>query len=190
MSHAQSDPKHNEPYAEGRRGFMTHVLAAAIGGFVGLVPFASGLAFFLDPLIRKRSGGSGDGFVKLPISVDGLEVNGEPQLVKIMMPRVDAWNTYGNQPVGAVFLRRVAADKVIVFNQRCPHLGCAVDYKPAEKSYSCPCHTSNFGLDGAKVNDIPPRGLDELEVSIRNNTEVWVKFQNFRATTSEKIPVS
>jgi Rieske Fe-S protein len=189
MSHTQSDLNHNEPYAEGRRGFMTHVLAAAIGGFVGLVPLASGLCFFLDPLIRKRKGGGGDGFVKLPITVEALEVNGEPQLIKIIMDRVDAWNTYRNQPVGAVFLRRVAADKVVVFNQRCPHLGCAVDYKPAEKNYFCPCHTSAFGLDGAKQNDIPPRGLDELEVSIRNKTEVWVKFQNFRATTPEKIPV-
>ena len=189
MSHTQSDLNHSEPYAEGRRGFMTHVLAAAIGGFVGLVPFASGLCFFLDPLIRKRKGGGGDGFVKLPITVEALEINGEPQLVKIIMDKVDAWNTYRNQPVGAVYLRRVAADKVVIFNQRCPHLGCAVDYKPAEKIYFCPCHTSAFGLDGVKQNDIPPRGLDELEVSIRNSTEVWVKFQNFRATTAEKIPV-
>ena len=187
MSHSQSDLNHTEPYAEGRRGFITHVLTAAIGGFVGLVPFASGLCFFLDPLIRKRKGGSGDGFVKLQITVEALELNGDPQLVKIIMDKVDAWNTYRNQPVGAVFVRRVAADKVVVFNQRCPHLGCAVDYK--EKKYSCPCHTSEFDLAGARQNKIPPRGLDELEVSIRNNTEVWVKFQHFRATTPEKIPV-
>jgi menaquinol-cytochrome c reductase iron-sulfur subunit len=34
-----------------------------------------------------------------------------------------------------------------------------------------------------------PRGLDDLVVEIRNGTEVWVKFQNFRAGTHDKIPV-
>ena len=33
-----------------------------------------------------------------------------------------------------------------------------------------------------------PRGLDELEVEIRNKSEVWVKFRNFRAGVPEKIP--
>lgn len=173
-----------------RRGFMTHFLAAAIGGLVGAVPMVSGLLFFLDPLIRKKKGSGGDGFLRLPVSLDGLEINGEPQLVKIIMDKVDAWNTYLKQPVGAVYLRRTDKDKVVVFNQRCPHLGCAVDYKPAEKVYYCPCHTSAFDLGGEKLNDIPPRPLDALEVEVRNNSEVWVKFQNFRATTPEKIPVN
>ena len=34
-----------------------------------------------------------------------------------------------------------------------------------------------------------PRGLDELEVEIRSDNEIWVKFQNFRAGEKEKIPV-
>lgn len=171
-----------------RRGFITRVLAAALGGLVGTVPVVSGLLFFLDPLTRKRGGSGGNSFLKLPVSLDALAINGEPQLVKIVMDKVDAWNTYLAQPVGAVYLRRVANDKVVAFNQRCPHLGCAVDYKPAEQVYFCPCHTSRFQLTGEKINDIPPRHLDELDIEIRGN-EIWIKFQNFRATTPEKIPV-
>ena len=183
------EPSHDDLSGENRRGFLTHILAAAIGGLVGLVPLVSGLLFFVDPLMRKRKGAAGDGFLKLPISLDALTINGEPQLCKISMDRVDAWNTFRNQPVGAVFLRRIGKDKVIAFNQRCPHLGCAVDYRPGH-DYYCPCHTSEFTLDGDKNNVIPPRGLDSLDVEIRNGTEVWVKFQNFRATTPEKIPVA
>ncbi len=173
-----------------RRGFMAQFLAAAIGCLVGAVPFVSGLLFFLDPLMRQRKKGRGDGFLKMPITLDALEIEGAPQLVKIAMDRVDAWSTYRNQPVGAVYLRRTDEDKVVAFNQRCPHLGCAVDYRPAHHDYFCPCHTSNYELSGEKINDIPPRGLDALNVEIRNKTEVWVKFQNFRATTPEKIPVA
>jgi Rieske Fe-S protein len=72
----------------------------------------------------------------------------------------------------------------------CPHAGCFVDYLDARKSYLCPCHNSTFALDG-KVNDPKspsPRGLDELEVEVRDNSEVWVKFQNYRAGISQKIP--
>ena len=168
---------------------MTHFFAAGIGLLVGVVPSFAGLAFFLDPIMRKKKEGSGDGFLKMPVSLDALEINGEPQLVKVIMDKVDAWNKFLNQPVGAVYLRRTAKDKVVAFNSRCPHLGCAVDYKPLENHYFCPCHTSTFDDDGKMQNEIPPRDLDTLKVQIRNKTEIWLKFQNFRATTPEKIPV-
>lgn len=177
------------PSSEPRRSFMTHILAAGIGLLVGAVPACAGLAFFLDPLMRKKKGASGDGFIKMPVALDALEPNGAPQLVKIIMDKVDAWNTYLKQPVGAVYLRRTATDKIVAFNSRCPHLGCAVDYKPSDEVYFCPCHTSEFHLTGEPKNKIPPRALDSLDVQIRNGTEVWVKFQNFRATTPDKIPV-
>lgn len=180
---------HESPPGKPRRSFMTQILAAGIGLLVGAVPAVSGLAFFLDPLMRKKKGGGGDGFLKMPVTLEGLEINGEPQLVKIIMDKVDAWNTYLNQPVGSAYLRRTDKDKVVAFNSRCTHLGCTVDYKPADNHYFCPCHASAFGEDGQKQNEIPPRDLDSLEVQIRNGNEVWVKFQNFRATTPEKIPV-
>lgn len=185
MSHPHLEPNHGEP----RRGFLTHIFAAGIGLLVGTVPALAGLAFFLDPLMRRKGSGSGDGFLKMPVSLDALEINGEPQLVKIIMDKVDAWNTYLNQPVGSAYLRRTDKDKAVAFNSRCPHLGCTVDYKPAEKLYFCPCHASAFGEEGNKKNDIPPRDLDTLEVQIRNGSEIWVKFQQFRATTPDKIPV-
>ena len=69
---------------------MTHFFAAGIGLLVGVVPSFAGLAFFLDPIMRKKKEGSGDGFLKMPVSLDALEINGEPQLVKVIMDKVDA----------------------------------------------------------------------------------------------------
>ena len=60
-------------------------------GLVGAVPFVSGLLFFLDPLFRKKGK---DEFHKMPITLDALEIEDAPQLVKIAMDRVDAWSTY------------------------------------------------------------------------------------------------
>ena len=109
MSQPHPELNHGEP----RRGFLTHMFAAGIGLLVGTVPALAGLAFFLDPIVRKKKGVSGDGFLKMPVALQALEINGEPQLVKIIMDKVDAWNTYLNQPVGSVYLRRTDKDKVV-----------------------------------------------------------------------------
>lgn len=36
---------------------------------------------------------------------------------------------------------------------RCPHMGCALRYNAAERSWDCPCHGSRFGEDGALLNN-------------------------------------
>jgi menaquinol-cytochrome c reductase iron-sulfur subunit len=91
-----------------------------------------------------------------------------------------------------VYLQRLADNQVRALNVVCPHAGCFVDYRPADGGhYLCPCHDSRFAKDG-KILDPKspsPRPLDELTVEIRNGSEVWVKFQNFRAGVHEKIPV-
>lgn len=40
---------------------------------------------------------------------------------------------------------------------RCPHLGCALKWNPAEHSWDCPCHGSRFGEEG-KLLDNPANG--------------------------------
>ncbi|MBQ8907811.1 MAG: FAD-dependent oxidoreductase [Clostridia bacterium] len=36
---------------------------------------------------------------------------------------------------------------------RCPHLGCALHYNPAEHSWDCPCHGSRFAENGALLDN-------------------------------------
>lgn len=36
---------------------------------------------------------------------------------------------------------------------RCPHLGCALKYNPAEHSWDCPCHGSRFAADGTLLDN-------------------------------------
>ncbi len=36
---------------------------------------------------------------------------------------------------------------------RCPHLGCALKYNPAEHSWDCPCHGSRFAEDGTLLDN-------------------------------------
>jgi Rieske Fe-S protein len=186
-----------------RRGFFASSLAIVIGGVVSLAPLVAGLLFFLDPLLRRKSRGdeaSGDdGFVKVNVTMEQLKESPVPVLVPIISSRVDKWNRYPLQAIGSAYLQ-LAEDgtTIMAFNVTCPHLGCAVFYRetPTDKSpeYYCPCHTSAFALDGKKKNVIPPRDLDSLEVKVVKNDEtnadeIWVKYQDFRATLSEKVPV-
>lgn len=186
-----------------RRGLLKSVLAGVTGGLVAVVPLIPGIGFFLDPLLRRdKSGESGgdarkdaDGYIRMAISFSALPEDGTPQQFTVFDDKVDAWNRFIDVPVGSVWLRRIGAN-LVAFNTVCPHLGCAVGHRPAENDFYCPCHTSAFDLAGKQLNKVPPRGMDTLSVRRKSDgveqpdgDEIWIRFQNFRAASSEKIPV-
>lgn len=178
-------PPAGPPETKSRRSFFTKLAAGAIGALVALVPLAAGLATYFDPL-RRRGGGSR--FVRVT-PVDAIPSDGRPALFRVVMDRVDAWTEYENEPVGAVYLRRVDG-KVEAFNAVCPHLGCFVSL--GEKRFQCPCHNSAFEFDGQRVDPASspaPRNLDVLAVDETKlaQGEVWVEFRNFIAGKPEKI---
>ena len=184
-----------------RRSFLKSALAVIVGGTVGLVPLIPGAAFFLDPILRKRSDSTGggnrdsDGFIRMAITFSALPESGEPQQFTVFDDKTDAWNRFSGVPIGSVWLRRIE-NNVIAFNTVCPHLGCAVEHRASQGDFFCPCHTSAFDLDGKKLNAVPPRDLDALEIRRKtdgtvaaNGEEIWIRFENYRAATQEKIPV-
>ena len=171
-----------------RRGFLKKFLAVVLGGVATIIPVAAGLAVFLDPLRRKSSSKN---FVRVA-TLDALSDDGAPRKFSVLADRVDAWNKFSNVPIGAVYLRRTEGDKVEALNVVCPHAGCFVDFKSERGQFLCPCHNSVFAPDGKIADASSPaaRGMDSLEVELRNGKEIWVKFQNFRAGQGGKIPVA
>lgn len=179
---------HKEGPDDGRRDFLKKASSVAIGGLITVVPLAAGARVLLDPAGRK---GSGAQAVKVT-NLESLPKDGVPRKFSIMASRTDAWNRFPDAPVGAIYLRRTGDSTVEALNVVCPHAGCFVDFRAEKKGYYCPCHNSLFEMDG-KIGDPKspsPRGLDQLKVEIKNGSEVWVEFQNFRTGTAEKIPVA
>jgi menaquinol-cytochrome c reductase iron-sulfur subunit len=168
-----------------RRNLVAATAATIIGAFVGLVPLATGLATFIDPLLRRKatkSGGEGPPFRRVA-TVAALPPDGTPVQVPVIADLTDAWNREPNQPIGAVYLRR-EGDKVTCFNAICPHAGCFVGYAADRKVFQCPCHTSSFELNGERINpktSPSPRNMDELAVDPAHlkEGEVWVQFVNY-----------
>jgi menaquinol-cytochrome c reductase iron-sulfur subunit len=178
----------NETPDEGRRDFLKKASAVAIGGVITIAPIAAGARVLLDPV--RRSGG---GAQKIKVtSLDSLPKDGIPRKFPILASRTDAWNRFPDAPVGAVYLRRTDDNTIEALNVVCPHAGCFVDFRAEKKGFFCPCHNSLFEMTGkiADPKSPSPRGLDTLAVEIRNGSEVWVEFQNFRTGTAEKIPAA
>ena len=155
----------NQEEQPDRRGFIKGA-SSAIGAAIGVVPMAAGVRMALDPLTRKAIGVDAE-FIRLT-EVSELEV-GVPKKFAIVEDKRDKWSRYKDVPVGAVYLLLQKAkegesgEKVIAYNTVCPHLGCFVDYRPKHQDYFCPCHDSNFALDGKLKNGVSPRGMDTLE---------------------------
>ncbi len=171
-----------------RRGFLKRAFAIGIGAILALVPLGAGLAVFLDPLWRKSAA---TGAIRVT-TLDALPNDGFPHKFPVLATRVDAWNKSTEVPIGAVYLRRTKDGKVQALNVVCPHAGCFVDFSQSRGGFLCPCHNSTFALDGriADRASPTPRPMDSLVVEVRNEKEIWVRFQNFEAGRPEKNPVA
>ena len=175
-----------------RRSFLMKTATIGFGGLAYAVPALAGLFAFLNPLRQKSEAGQ---LIRLA-TLDMLPSDGTPREVSVVADRSDAWNRFPNEPVGAVYLRQTGFLKqtgqqdnsVEAINVVCPHAGCSVQYNAAEDKFFCPCHAASFDLTGKRLDATSPspRNLDTLEVEIREG-EVWVRFQNFRTGTPEKI---
>ena len=80
---------------------------------------------------------------------------------------------YPNENDSAILIR--AADgKFYAYGQKCTHLSCPVYYAKENDRLECPCHEGGFDVhDGRNLYGPPPRPLDQIEVEVRENSEVW-----------------
>jgi menaquinol-cytochrome c reductase iron-sulfur subunit len=187
-----------EPIEPERRSFFTKLSAVSLGTLVAVFPFAAGWGVVTSPVRRSgngdQSGAESDGFVPIcPLA--SVPADGVPHAFVVMADTVDAWTRSVNQRIGEVFISRTDADGkpgVLAFTATCPHLGCAVEFDGAENRYECPCHESGFAKDGKKLFGPSLRGLDRLDAETRGEgdaTEVWVRYERFRAGIAEREPI-
>ena len=83
----------------------------------------------------------------------------------------DVWNLAPGEALeiphegGTTLAVRLAEDKVVAFDRRCPHLGCPVVWAAARGRFECPCHHAAFDArTGAVLFGPPDRGLTPVTV--------------------------
>ncbi|MEQ8787327.1 MAG: Rieske 2Fe-2S domain-containing protein [Pirellulaceae bacterium] len=200
------------PAGPGRRDVLTAATATVVGLVLALFPFAAGAMVFLDPVLRRKEetpGGDSDGAPGKWLRITNLSAipsDGTPVQFAVIDDLKNAWNLQPNQPIGAVYLRRIvgetestpdgAAPEIEAFNAICPHAGCFVAYQGDSETYLCPCHNSSFALDGEKIDkpgafNPSPRPMDRLtvdETRVAEDNEVWVRFVNYYPGQHEQVP--
>jgi len=178
----------NEQEDTERRKFI-RVATVGVSAACGIFPVVSGLPALFDPV--KKSSGTGSSVPWSKVApVASLPEDGSPAKFEVVQEKVvDAWTTYRDVPVGAVYLCR-QKDAIVAFNLKCPHLGCAIDYRKQSNDYFCPCHNSSFALDGSvtTANSPSPRAMDTMETKVEDGF-VWLRFEHFRPNIPEKIPL-
>jgi menaquinol-cytochrome c reductase iron-sulfur subunit len=167
----------------GRRKFLklaTCGLGASVGAAVGLPT----LSFLIDPgdvttVTSPRE----------PLDLgDASRLGAGWQRMDVVAPVVrDAWVSSQNVVLGTAWVRK--RDKLEALSGVCPHLGCAVGWQPATKTFLCPCHNSEFGEDGRRQGEGPAqRDLDPLPIAVENGRLrlTWVRY---KLDTSAREPV-
>jgi cytochrome b6-f complex iron-sulfur subunit len=75
---------------------------------------------------------------------------------------------------GRFYLVRLQDAGLLAVYQRCTHLGCAVPFDHKSSQFVCPCHGSEFTMEGDVLNPPAPRPLDLFALSINQSGEIII----------------
>jgi len=67
----------------------------------------------------------------------------------------------------------------VMFSPICPHLGCRFNWDDGQNKFLCPCHGSQYSLDGAHLAGPAPRGLDPLPFEEKSGSAeiTWIRYK-------------
>ena len=148
-----TDQNHTD---KSRRSFL-HLLP--LGVFAGVFASIGGAAFrFLRPRLNAPS----DQWLDVA-SVSEL-TGPQPIAKKVLAEHVSGWVIAKEEH--NVFVLPAKNNQVL--SPICPHEGCEVAWEPTSNRFSCPCHSSFFAADGARLSGPAPRGLDALPARVQD----------------------
>ena len=134
----------NQKLNVNRQEFLNIAWLASLGFFfvsVGGVTY-----FFAMPRFKEGEFG---GVVTVGSSSNLPAVGSPPE----SYPKVKFWLSNSDEGVKAIYTV-------------CTHLGCLYNWSDQENKFICPCHGSQFNLDGSYIQGPAPRGLDTFAVQI------------------------
>jgi menaquinol-cytochrome c reductase iron-sulfur subunit len=214
-SHAKSYDDPGTPEEQSRRQFLANA-TLAVGGVIGLVvAIPCAISLIPESIVNPEKGGG----VWAPISPADLKSleNSSNNPVKITfsfkyqdgyLPPAPTeefvWGVKLTPDQEATFKAKrpdlftlPAAElpypavnmSFVIFSSICPHLGCRYGWQAETKRFFCPCHGSQFEINGEKIAGPAPRGLDPLPFREQNGTAeiTWIQY---KSGTADRIIVS
>ena len=144
------------PVNRSRRSFLGLL---PLGLFAGVFVSIGAAAFrFLRPRLSAPS--------EQWLDVASLSELTGPQPIarKVLAEHVSGWVITNEEH--NVFVLPAKNNQVL--SPICPHEGCEVSWEQARNRFACPCHTSFFTADGARISGPARRGLDALPTRVQD----------------------
>ena len=69
-----------------------------------------------------------------------------------------------NEDLEVIVVRNPETERIVALNSVCPHAGCNVKWEDDDKNLKCPCHDSEFAIDGKLLEGPAREGLAVYEV--------------------------
>ena len=137
-----------------RRGFFK-VVTGIIGGIIGVTLGVPAIAYLLDPAFKSSAKAAW-----IPIGKFSDMQVGKPYQFSFTRVELNGWERTSTSHGGFVIRRSDSPIDMIIFNSRCTHLGCTVNWQDNAQAFICPCHDGKFSKDGVVLAGPPPRPLD------------------------------
>lgn len=166
--------------AEPRRRWLSRLVFALPGVLAGV----TGLPLVLAPWLQRRR--TKASFV--PVAPAHLLSKKKPVRLVIRGDLEDGWTKAKNVQLGVVWARKDDDGRPMVLSAECPHLGCNINLSEDAKGFVCPCHESDFSMDGNVLRGPSPRAMDPLRARVRGE-QLEVEFKRFRTQSKERIEV-
>jgi len=88
-----------------------------------------------------------------------------PEEVSFQRIRKDGWKLISEKSTAWVV--KLSETEVAAYSPQCTHLGCAYHFEETKGEFICPCHATNFSIDGEVLNGPAPRPLDRYPVKVK-----------------------
>ena len=140
-----------------RRGFFgraTQALGALIGCGLGIPA--------LVYLLRAPKSVAPGGWVDA-MDTSLLKLR-SPEEVTFRRLRKDGWKLITEKSTAWVV--KLSDSEVVAYSPQCTHLGCAYRWEEEKNEFICPCHTTNFSIEGNVLGGPAPRPLDRFPVKM------------------------
>ncbi len=116
-------------------------------------------AAWLGTLLQSRlfpAAGAATEAVPVPFPLAELPIGGSKAV------------TYGG--ISVLVLR--TRESLRAFSLTCTHLGCTVQWQPADGEFYCPCHDGRFDEFGEVLAGPPPLPLEQVAVRLEGDTVI------------------
>lgn len=161
-----------------RRSFF----ASFMGACAGLIAAIIGMPMFRYVLYPVQARSKTDKWTDIG-DVSEFQGIDKPVTKTISLVQRDGWREVVSSQ--SVYVSRSTSGALRVLSPICPHLGCSVAWHENQEKFICPCHGGQFAADGKHLSGPPPRGLDTLDVQIKDG-KLQVQFEYFRSNVPNR----